>query len=1172
MSINPPKLFLKSSLSEDDASKLPGDVWQISAPSKNSLIWSLILSYVMAFGRTDVWTRGYELLLGNSPERANVMKKKNINTIPDQNRLKNQVLGFNPFLSRFSIYFNDEMKKVLRVFDLRLNRYGNDMRSRNDQWDNAFKLKAAAKMLESQIILITINNSRTTDVNCYGETSSNKIPKLIIFLKKGVLKDEKLVDAYAFGMSLEHSAGHRLKALEHVLKKTDIDVAQIRQIKASFPINGDFLQFILNSEWNHIIPIIYKSPYIAWKLADAGFNTDPCARERGLSAFAYCLGKENTRFLQILYNYAVNNFHKSDDSLRNPSENVLECMKNVYDSITQDRANSNDFSNLGNRKHVALKTCHEILYFNEYQTLCVKKIYYILSTTKYIAPHIITSLLHEYSKHFHCQGIESNFENHITYSYYYENVDFFTCLMFFDRVLSLNPDINTSNFKDTVSNLFMTILSYKNFPICEHGYNCSICQLTIDNCPLRFVSYNQRNKFKEFGEQYLMELQSPDESDNFSEDTNKKLTHVRQSLSDHPEITDEFLIRRLERYLKSATEVSLDTDGVKGLLTIERALQVTGETLNSSREGIIAHLVNSCLADGIAHNIHKIRNDCLSHYRPNVLYGRIHLETDIEMFKRLQEALTAIYNRLIPVYLSQDYRTEDILIRKSEIDCEIYCSNTYRNVLKQRELIQTKRKNQCSAYGREYRSLYVNILNTMQKFIEKSECEKLNEKRQQSNDNSKKSNANSKKSNGNSTKSNDNKKKSNGKSKESNADSKKSNENRKNIAALKFLLPFVQYERDVTLANELSSCVEALEILLVSDEENKDQLKCRVLQNISKQKNMLTDTVQNSELTNQNSSEFDKYFNDVKNYRWFSNQEVQDIADKVKVHLERSKKAKEDLKEQLKKNTPPSEEDAKKLIDHILISTKTKKTLLEILKNNSKSALRYLGSIKDLTVFKDLDTLSVFSTKEEGLNLLLRLELPKDLEKKMLKFLNRNLECLLDRIHHLKSILIDEDEEIQIMWRWGKSSEIQKHTRHLMGQRYILEGDVRGSLEMLLFDCFNILSKKELEDLWKKATNLFSGVSLRDVLAHGSTMMEVVGGLLDPEDLPSQLIGKILKLIEDGEILKKMSDHWKDKKVLDQAELQGIIDEHIKKKKLSPEKSEEELRRLKEYLSLFPLK
>ncbi|KAG8190339.1 hypothetical protein JTE90_014443 [Oedothorax gibbosus] len=1155
MSINPPKRFLKSSLSEDDAAKLPGDVWQISAPSKNSLFWSLILSYVIAFRRTDVWTRGYELLLGNSPERAYVMKKKNINTIPDQNHLKNQVLGFNPFLSRFP--FNEEMKKVLRVFDLRLNRYGNDMKSRNDQWDNAFKLKAAAKMLECQIILITINNYRTTDVTYYGETSSNKIPKLIIFLKKGVLKDDKLVDAYAFGMSLEHSAGHRLKALEHVLKKTDIDVAQIRQIKASFPINEDFLQFILNSEWNHIIPIIYKSPYIAWKLADAGFNTDPCARERGLSAFAYCLGKGNTRFLQILYNYAVNNFHKSDGSLRNPSENVLECLKNVYDSIKQDRANSHDFSNLGNRKCVALKTYHEILFFNEYQTLCVKNLYDILPNSKHIAPYTIISVLRDYSKHFHCQDIATNFENHIKYSYYYENVDNFTCLMFFDRILSLNPDINPSNFKDTVSNLFMTILSYKIFPICEHGNNCSICQLTIDNCPLRFVSYNQRNKFKEFGEQYLVELQT-DKSDSFSVDTNKKLIHVRQSLSDLPEITDEFLIRRLEKYLKSATKVSLDTDGVKGLLTIERALQVIGETLSISREGIIAHLVNSCLADGIAHNIHKIRNDCLSHYRPNILYGRIHLDTDIERFKRLQEALKVIHNRLKPVYLSQDYRTADTLIRKSEIDCKIYCSNTYRNVLKQRELFQTKRKNQCSAYGGEYRSLYVNILNTMQEFIEKSEYEKLNEKSQKSNDI-------------NSTKSNNNNKKSNGKSKESNADVKKSNENRKNISALKFLLPFVQYEQDVTLANELSSCVEALEILLVSDEENQDQRKC-ALQNISKQKNILTDSVPNSELTNQNFSEFDKYLNDVKNYKWFSNQEVQDIADKVKVHLERSKKTKEDLKEQLKKSTPPSEKDAKKLIDHILISTKTKETLLEKLKTNPTNALKYLESIKDLAIFKDMDTLSVFSTKEEGLNLLLRLELPKDLEKKVLKFLNRNLECLLDRIHHLKSILIDEDEEIQIMWRWGKSSEIQKHTRHLMGQRYILEGDVRGSLEMLIFDCFNILSKKDLEDLWKKATNLFSGVSLRDVLAHGSTMMEVVGGLLDPEDLPSQLIDKMLKLIEDEEVLQTMSDQFKDKKILDQAGLQGIIDDHIKKKKLSPEKSEKELKRWKEYASLFPLK
>ncbi|KAG8172091.1 hypothetical protein JTE90_022535, partial [Oedothorax gibbosus] len=103
------------------------------------------------------------------------------------------------------------------------------------------------------------------------------------------------------------------------------------------------------------------------------------------------------------------------------------------------------------------------------------------------------------------------------------------------------------------------------------------------------------------------------------------------------------------------------------------------------------------------------------------------------------------------------------------------------------------------------------------------------------------------------------------------------------------------------------------------------------------------------------------------------------------------------------------------------------------------------------------------------------------------------------------------------------------------------------------------------------ATNLFSGVNLRDLLAHGNTVLEVVGKL-DPEDMPTQIIDTILGLIEDGEVLKEVSDHWRDTRTSDLNELKDIVKKHVKNKKLNEEKEKEEMKKWNGYLSLLPLK
>ncbi|GFR28145.1 uncharacterized protein TNCT_55521 [Trichonephila clavata] len=85
---------------------------------------------------------------------------------------------------------------------------------------------------------------------------------------------------------------------------------------------------------------------------------------------------------------------------------------------------------------------------------------------------------------------------------------------------------------------------------------------------------------------------------------------------------------------------------------------------------------------------------------------------------------------------------------------------------------------------------------------------------------------------------------------------------------------------------------------------------------------------------------------------------------------------------------------------------------------------------------------------------------------------------------------------------------------------------------MLLSDCMNILNTKDLKELWLKTTNLFNGISLRNFIAHGNPLLESFGRLLDPNDLPFELVGKMLNLVSDEPTIDCMQQ------ILDKTEYQ----------------------------------
>ncbi|CAL1262277.1 unnamed protein product [Larinioides sclopetarius] len=136
--------------------------------------------------------------------------------------------------------------------------------------------------------------------------------------------------------------------------------------------------------------------------------------------------------------------------------------------------------------------------------------------------------------------------------------------------------------------------------------------------------------------------------------------------------------------------------------------------------------------------------------------------------------------------------------------------------------------------------------------------------------------------------------------------------------------------------------------------------------------------------------------------------------------------------------------------------------------------------------------------------------------------------------------------------------------------------DVRASLELLLFDCMNILkTSPSLRRLWLKANELFTGACLRNILSHGDPILEIVGGSLDEGDLPSHFIDKMLELIEDGDALQILSDLWMKEKTTSLQQFESRLmatDPSLREVQKWMKKRSGDEGGWKDYLTLLPLK
>ncbi|GBM37418.1 hypothetical protein AVEN_221560-1 [Araneus ventricosus] len=321
-------------------------------------------------------------------------------------------------------------------------------------------------------------------------------------------------------------------------------------------------------------------------------------------------------------------------------------------------------------------------------------------------------------------------------------------------------------------------------------------------------------------------------------------------------------------------------------------------------------------------------------------------------------------------------------------------------------------------------------------------------------------------------------------------------------------------------------------------------------------------------------------YSDLNEYEIFSLEEkekIKDIYDFWRAHY-----ANKPLKKILINDSEIADQDLviKAIKDrlNILFASEDKRPLIdERISINFDNARKILRSIKQEqkieTWYKtpNDDTLNLDLHKAEHLSVLLKITLPKSVKYKLIRILNQKVWFLINRIGHMKRLLIFEDVTICSLWNsdtWKHDKDEEKHLKSLMIQRYLIEKRVKASLETLLFDCMLILKCDDLDDLWKKTNNMFIGSNMIQILAHGNPLIEAAGSFLDPTDLASDFIGKILNLIEDEPVLRVLSELWLRKKICKLA----LFKDYISKAENILCKAVKKCLKWEKYLELLPLK
>ncbi|GIX71841.1 uncharacterized protein CDAR_5431 [Caerostris darwini] len=1141
MALLPPKLRnlpLEMLREESEMKIVPQSVWEIDVPSENNFLWAITLSYFTESLKIKNFQESFQSIASN----IGVSSKGVIKCI---SHMKNITKKLNPFINYHYIYYDRLMLIFVRLLKTLLAQNQMPNHPGNISTNNDFINKAAI-FLKCVIHVCKTNGDENIDLySSYPEENNlgNKCLRLILFQQVNKTEDDsKVSEKFSYGISLNYANSLRLAALSHVLKRASLPQNEIKLVQDEVVKSDEsFLICLLRSPSKHIIPKLYNSPYIINKLKDAGYQTDPKSPSKvGLSAFYYCVETLEISLLRILYHFSTNKVMMTDKIVNNP-DIILKALQETAEVISMDFKIS--ASKFDKKITSSLKTIPEILHFNKFQREVIGEIFHIKQENVDIEQHknIMISILDKYCEYFFFSSGETDelklFHDFVRHSEYYEYLDHFTCLLFFHNLpplIKLITETNHSIYTEAVSSLFLNILNNLFFP--KYEIDCRDCKLSNESClqkhnSQRFIPFHYRTCFLKCAAALKNELRNSTYP--IQSSSEPLLEEMTKGLILLPEIEDMLIIIRLMIHLQIVEDLSPDDSGAKRILTIDRTLQIIGEILqNETVSNTVTRSLLKCILPAeLVSRLIMIRNHSLGHHRASSVQARVKMERDDDDFSYgIQKELKQIATSLEPVLVCQILRVHEFMINTGKLEVEKSCKKLKQEINLDSNSIASVRR---ELFEKQKQNL-IHLLNQIIRILQ-------------------------------------NKLKGN--------DTTSWEDFKEDLDALLFLMNFVGNNCSVQNSKQIAEVTLEYKHFISKLDSVQMNEKIKELQRILSKYSVSLAKIFGDVKENELKLSFPHLscvYDKMKGVDIFAQHEKNEIEQKIMKCLEKSANTLRILKEELKKGTEPEKLNEK--LEAIIMKQKTKESISKCIPNKLLKVLKNLESVKekDLESFYEIDQnmIQFKRVEEEIISTILKINFRPELKNKIIQIINQKVWFLINRISQLKRILIFKNENICFLWnsgRWKRNLKIEKRLKFLMIQRYLTEKDLRAPLEMLLFDCMNILDKKEFIDMWEKTNHMCIGADMIRFLAHGNPILESIGSIVYPEDVPSEIIDEIFELIKAEKPLRALSELWTKAEVGKISAFKNIVQDSKKDKWSGLRKQILQCERWEKYMSLLPL-
>ncbi|GFT07035.1 uncharacterized protein NPIL_520231 [Nephila pilipes] len=1098
--------------------------WEICVPFKDCVVWSIVLPYLRSAD------------FKNDREFGERLKRLTRNELKPST-VKKVVLNFNPFLNMYACFFHETLKKIVQFFKNILDSERSTPKKRK-QIDK--ELSKISSLLKCNILLINLYD------NCHKlfkpEDDSSTAVAAITLFRNNFSKGNKI---FSFGLTADLSWKLRESALNNILRNFEINKKtkkEIQNLAGGKEKKTSFVITLLKNNFTHIVFKLYESPYIAAKFANAGFATDPrIVDEDGLSALCYALRCSNRNLLYILYNYAANSCHDSENTFRDPNPCIISNLLNLEKIIEGDILNSKNFENTSDGAEQARLNLEDLRKFNT----CLSKISKgILDIRKEVKQEdskqkrIILHILEVFDEFFSIDRLENDvpipdlIENYTKHKMYYDNLDFAVTLLFFDNIFLLKGKLVSPQpllYSELESSFLLSTLANKYFTtdakLVAHKYEqmMKIHDLSLEtySTNLLIIPLLERLKMRESIRNFCKILKG---SSNMDIVTCIPEEEIHQMLYNSPEIKDEILIFRLHHYLSTALKTKSKSPRLS--FVVERALQVIGESIKIEQENPVSfrHLLRSCLPKKMVNLLKQIR-DVLSHLKNYQFSLKFTIEEDNTFFTLIQSELRGISKAFEIVYDIQRIRLIDFLINRGFANLKIP-DNTHSLKTQQKDIKKELQRRISLSFEKKcyrYRTLWRNLFDATQEHINaiKNSSDSLESVTKNVND---------------------------------------------IFHPLIYLATFLHNMgkiRKTNLFDDILRQVEKLHLCSSDIWETTEHLIGLFMDLLNSTDISVEEQAEELDISAMNIEIFLKQLMGG----YISEEEKIEILGEIPISINNRIKTNETLVSNLKAGNILDLEQINKEIDNLFLNEHQKRNIkksyqkhlkksnegfLELSLDSNSEPLDAAG-LKSWK--KIVDIITETPTPDKILNLIFekkyvsesKLQLLykeikfsdktkvklSELMKNSKKLEDDNIGNLLNRISKLKKIAIDDRSDVQFLWEKAKSPQTINYIVYKIVQRYFRESTFQASLEMLWFDCVTILEEVgDFKDFGVKTSYLFNGIDVRNVLAHGDPLLESIGGILDPRDFPSELVKKMLHLLEDYESIKALHDIWKKMKLL----------------------------------------